>query len=97
MAQIIIDNPLSDTSALLVIEVMCSLIGGTAPLNPQERPFCLHFFKNRKIEPYLMMVCSHLRVTIWFCNGLITVQDNHIGHLHASGNYRTRIDFLYEN
>ena len=54
MAQIIIDNPLSDTSALLVIEVMCGLIGGTAPLNPQEHPFCLRFFKNGKIKPYLM-------------------------------------------
>ena len=102
MAQKIINDPLNDASALLVIEVMCSLIGGTAPLNPQARPFCLRFFKNGKVEPYLMsftllLVCLHLTVTIWFSNGLITAQVHHAGRLHIAGNFATGIDLSYGN
>jgi len=82
-----IDDPLNDTAALLVIEVMCGLIGGMTPLNPENRPFFLRFFKNGKIESY-MVSFTLLLVCIRHSRNLISQLTNYC----SDSSYRT---FLY--
>ena len=46
------------------IEFVCDLLAGRSKLNPKKRPFCLRFFKNGRVETYVIsyavLVVSHL-------------------------------------